>query len=166
MWWGGGRGTNTFSFPGKVFSTLVPFSRDSIPLPSSSILSLPSLFLLLLRLQSFQVQALTLPFSICPEAGKSEEGFDHSRSLITVDEYANKVATLTPPSCPQEHLGVEKLQWIGSRTTWEERRPEGGGLVELSQITWLFILSSSPGKALESFQIAGRAGGYRERKRS
>lgn len=78
----------------------------SSPLPKVFFYTLGTVFFSLspppsLRLQSFQVQALTLPLAICQEAGKPEEGFDHSRSLITVDEYANEVATLTPPLSPR-----------------------------------------------------------------
>lgn len=81
---------NTFSSPSpKVFFyTLGTVFFSFSPPPS-------------LRLQSFQVQALTLLLASCQEAGKPEEGFDHSRSLITVNEYANEVATLTPPLSPR-----------------------------------------------------------------
>ena len=137
----------------KVFSTLVPFPRDILLILSFLLLPAPPPFSL--RLQSFQVQPLTLQLPIYQESGKPEEGFDHRRALITVNEYANETATQTPPSCPQDHLRGEKLPGTGSRTSWRERGPEGGGLVEPSQNPLLFLLSSRPGKARESFQTAG-----------
>lgn len=148
--------TNTFSSPPKVISTR-SLLQDH---PPPSFLGIP-LFSSASGLQS-KVQALTLPLPTCQEAGKPEDSFDHSRSLITVDEYANEAATLTPPSSPQDqlrgseapqgqdHVGVDKV-----RRRWA---------VGPSQITLPFTLSSSPGK------VPGRLSdseerAYRERKR-
>ena len=149
--------TNTFSSSPKVISTR-SLLQDH---PPPSFLGVPP-FSSASGLQSFHVQALTLPLPTCQEAGKPEDRFDHSRSLITVDEYANEAATLTPPSSPQDqlrgseapqgqdHLGVDK-----ARRRWA---------VGPSQITLPFTLSSSPGKVPGRLSDSGERG-YRERKR-
>lgn len=91
-----GGGGGCCLFPIKGFSTQVFSLRTSFPF--SLIFPLPSPLL-----PQATVLALTLQIPIYQESGKPEEGFDHSRSLITVDEYANEAATLTPPSCLQDH---------------------------------------------------------------